>query len=56
MSCLSFLYDAAYLRILAEVSIEARLKFVEEELNDTCRLLSRGVYETGVKDLQMWFL
>jgi len=53
-NCLSSICQA--IRILAEVSIEARLKFVEEELNDTCRLLSRGVYETGVKDLQMWFL
>lgn len=43
-------------RLLAEVSLSIRLNFLVENLNTTCKWLSRGPYGVGIKNLQAWFL
>jgi hypothetical protein len=43
-------------RLLAEASLSIRLNFLVENLNTTCKWLSRGAYGIGMKKLQIWFL
>lgn len=44
------------IRVLAKISLSIRINFLEENIITTCKLLSRGPYGVGIRNLQSWFL